>query len=72
MTSGLKISGTLLLGRSTNANVVHYEAKIGPQGSLQPAERWLSIGRCTPRMAIGKTSLSLEKKRAFGISVAAA
>ena len=59
-----------LIERSTNANVVHYEARIGPQGSLQPAEPVVVYWKMHAQDGHREDLTSLEKKRIFGISVA--
>ena len=59
-----------LIERSTNANVVHYDARIGPQGSLQPAQPVVVYWKMHAKDGHREDLTSLEKKRVFGISVA--
>ena len=59
-----------LIERSTNANVVHYDARIGPQGSLQPAQPVVVYWKMHAKDGHREDLTSLEKRRVFGISVA--
>jgi hypothetical protein len=58
-----------IIERSTNANVIHYDAKIGKDGALDPLEPavayWIMAAEDGRRQKLS----TLEKSRAYGFSI---
>jgi Domain of unknown function (DUF4833) len=58
-----------IIERSTNANVIHYDAKIGKDGSLDPKEPvvayWVMVQEDGRRQKLS----ALEKSRAYGFTI---
>jgi len=58
-----------MIERSTNANVIHYDAKIGKDGALDPKEPvvayWVMAAEDGRRQGLS----SMEKSRAYGFTI---
>jgi hypothetical protein len=58
-----------IIERSTNANVIHYDAKIGKDGAFDPKEPvvayWVMVAEGGGRQELSK----LEKSRAYGFTI---
>lgn len=58
-----------VIERSSNANVVHYDAKVGPNGELDPREPVVVYWTMDARDGHRQELNYLEKTRAYGIVV---
>jgi hypothetical protein len=58
-----------LIERSTNANVVHYEARITSQGTLHPSEPVIVYWKMLARDGRREDLNSFERKRVYGLSI---
>ena len=63
--------GLFVIERSTNANVVHYEARVSHTGHLAPREPVIAYWRMNASDGRREALNSLEQKRVYGVKIEA-